>query len=280
MTEALPEPSPTAETAPAHHHSGKRVVRVGLVLFVLSLAGMFLARVYIPRYVDAKRHANELACGEQLRKLGLAARQYASDHKVFPHVQAAAELDGGIETADTPLAFRSLFVGGYLDDSQLLICPSTPRRRGKADLKEWREWLQAKNQLPAPPFEAAKWLSYAWTRRQLSLNSPGAALLSGDRAAIPRRGKGGLRGNHTGGWSVLRVDGSVEFLGWDADPFPGSYLGATQDPARDGYLSVRPQLDRMVFDPYPTDGSGESYWGPRARRAPPAETPSPSAGGN
>ena len=250
-------------------------MQIGFVLFVLMLTIMATARIYVPRYVDAKRRANEVACGEQLRQIGVAARQYATDRGAFPHVRAAGELDGGIDTPHTPLAFQALVEGGYLGDVELLTCPSTPRRRGQANRAEWQAWVQGKTELPAPPFHAAKWLSYAWTRRHLDLNSSGSALLSADRAAIPRRGEGGLKGNHTGGWSVLRVDGTSEFLTWDADPYPGSYLSATEDPARDGFLSVRPQLKQSVFDPEPKDGSGESYWpGPKRGQAP--ATPSPS----
>lgn len=263
------------ELSPAHQHSGKLLVRVGIVLFFLMLAIMATARIYVPRFVDAKRRANELACVEQLRQIGVAARQYAGDRKTFPHVGPPDQLDGGIETPDTPLAFQALVAGGYLEDVDLLTCPSTPRRRGEANRADWRAWVQGKAELPPPPFHAAKWLSYAWTRRQLDLNSPGSALLSADRAAIPRRGEGGLKGNHTGGWSVLRVDGTSEFLSWDAEPFPGGYLGATEDPARDGFLSVRSQPLQSAFDPEPTDGSGESYW-PGPRRGQPPATPAPS----
>lgn len=241
------------------------------------LAIMATARIYIPRYVDAKRHANELACSEQLRQIGVAARQYATDRGAFPHISGPTELDGALDSPHTPLAFQALSKGGYLSDTTLLTCPSTPRRRGTSNLAEWHAWLEGKNELSAPPLQAAKWLSYAWTRRQLDLNGPGNALLAADRAAIPRRGEGGLKGNHTGGWAVLRLDGSTEFLGWDATPYPGSYLSATEDPERDGYLSVRPQLKQSAFDPRPTDGSGENYWpGPGRGQPAPATSPTPS----
>lgn len=272
MSDSPPDP---AALSPAHKHSGKRLVQVGVVLFFVMLGIMATARIYVPKYVNAKRRANELACAEQLRQIGVAARQYASDHKVFPHVGPAGELDGGIDSPDTPLAYQALVKGGYLTDLELLTCPSTPRRRGESNRAEWREWLKGQSDLPPPPMQAAKWLSYAWTRRQLDLNSPGSALLAADRAAIPRRGEGGLKGNHTGGWAVLRVDGTSEFLPWDADPFPGSYLSATKDPAKDGYLSVRPQLKQSVFDPEPKDGSGENYW-PGPGRGRPAASSTPS----
>ena len=246
-----PAPSTPDPTGPdsATIVEGKRVVAVGAVAFVIMLGLMLVARLYMPRYVAARQRALEVECAQKLRALGAAARAYLQDRAAFPHARAG-ELDGGVESADGPRAFRQLYAGGYLDDPASLVCPSAPRRGTSPALRKARRAWLLTGEGEAPLMAEQDVITYGWTRRALGPEAAGATPLAADRGAFPRRGPE-VRGNHTRGWNVLRVDGSVTFHAWDEDPFPGSWLSATADPARDGFLGVFSQTERSVFDPNP-----------------------------
>ena len=228
---------------------GKRVVAVLALGFVVMLGLMLVARLYVPRYVAARQRALEVECAQQLRQVGLAARAYLQERGALPHVRAG-QLDGDAESADGPRAFRMLVAAGYLDDPSSLICPSAPRRgTSPAQREARRRWLLT-GEGEAPALVEQDVITYGWTRRELGPEVAGATPLAADRGAFPRRGPE-VRGNHTRGWNVLSADGAVTFHAWDEDPFPGSWLSATSDPAKDGFLGIYPQTERSVFDPNP-----------------------------
>jgi hypothetical protein len=229
--------------------SGRKVVAAAGVAFAVMFAAMALARLYLPPYVAAQRRAIEQGCGERLRAVGAAARAYAADHRSFPHVRGRTELDGGIETQDSPKAFRSLIASGHLQDPTDLICPSMPRKGVKGDARRLQEKWLSSGEGDAHVLAISVVVGYGWTRRALDSNAGGSLLLAADRAAVPRRGPEGVKGNHTRGWNVLSVDGAVNFRAWNDDPFPGLTLSATKDSQADGYLALREQRDPSVFDP-------------------------------
>ena len=82
-------------------------------------------------------------------------------------------------------AGRAAQLRAALDDAELLTCPSAPRRRNVSDREEWRAWVTGSLDLPPPPFESSKWLSYAWTRRALSANASGKFLKRELRETLP-----------------------------------------------------------------------------------------------
>lgn len=249
MDQASPPPDPIGPDS-ATVVEGKRVVAIGAVAFALMLGLMLVGRLYLPRYVAARQRALEVECAQHLRAVGQAARAYLQDRAALPHVRAQ-QLDGGADTPDGPRAFRMLVAGGYLVDPTSLVCPSAPRRgTSPAQRKARRAWLST-GEGEAPVLTEQDVISYGWTRLELGPNVGGETPLAADRAAFPRRGPE-VRGNHTRGWSVLRADGSVRFHPWDEDPFPGSWLSATQDPSKDGFLGISPQTERSVFDPNPS----------------------------
>ncbi|MGE0712495.1 MAG: hypothetical protein AB7N76_01450 [Planctomycetota bacterium] len=249
------EPSPPDPQGPPSELivPGKRVLPVLGVAFLVLFGAMIAARIYLPRWVEANRQRLELQCADQLRRVGAAARAYAAEHGGrLPHLGAPGQLDGGPETSDGPRALRALVVGRYLQDPKDLLCPAAPHGRGaRAHGVEQSAWLKGQGQGDAPTLEACAVISYGWTRRALTLNDPGRWPLAADRAAMPRRGPEGMLGNHTRGWNVLSLGGEVRFAPWDEDPFPGSWLTATEQPDRDGFLGLRIQQDRSVFDPRP-----------------------------
>lgn len=243
----MPPIDPENSTQPAGV-SGKRVVVVGGLAMLAVFVAMAIGYGLVPGWIDARRQASRVGCADHLRAIHSAAQQYATDGGRFPHIRALNALDGAADTADTPRVWRELVARDYLDPAQL-ICPAKPRlrraQRSKTD--DQSAWLRGSQTHSAPSLVEAVDLSYGWTRRSLSPNANPSSLLAADKAVVTRRGaEGGMKGNHTDGWSVLRLSGAVEWLGTDHDPFPGSWLTRTHKPS-DGFLSIAEQADRSQF---------------------------------
>lgn len=218
------------------------------VAFVGTLIGMAVLRGLLPGMVQARKDAARTRCVQQLRALSAAARQYADDGGRFPHVRALDALDGDATTADGPLAWRLLIQRGHLSDLDLLVCPARPRARRSArgTKGEERAWLRG-TASEGKSLQAFSELSYGYTRRSLTSNAPGDALLAADKAVVPRLGGvPGRLGNHTEGWNVLRADGAVEWLGVEREPFPGGFLTRTSG-AGAGFLGLVRQDDPSPF---------------------------------
>ncbi|RMG09413.1 MAG: DUF1559 domain-containing protein [Planctomycetota bacterium] len=243
-------PDPCEPTGPVPPGvPGSRVV-LGCALLFLATLGLSVGLAVVLPAQHARAAARlRAACANRLRGIALAAAQYADDHGLFPHARGPDELDGDPSTADTPRAFRALFLGGYLSDPETLVCPAaTARPRTSAEVRAaQRRWLTepAGSAGPSPTLEGCEAISYGWTRRALGRNAPPRTPLAADKAVLARGGpEPRMRGNHPDGWNLARVDASVEWLSLDSEPFPGAWLSATSDPERDGFLSVAPQRDR------------------------------------
>jgi len=241
-------PDPRGPTLP-----GATVLKLGAALGVVVLGVTLAGAALIPGWIRARGLAQRSACAQTLRALGAAAAQYAQDQGAFPHVRGAGELDGGVETADGPRAWRKLLRTGLLADPAALLCPSAPRRQlPRQQRAAQRRWLTSTApDGPGDPtlFEFEE-LSYGWTRRALGPNAPAATPLAADKAVLPRGWEPDVEtivGNHVDGWNLLRRDGAVEWLGVEREPFPGTTLARTEDPARDGFLGIRDQPDPARF---------------------------------
>lgn len=198
-----------------------------LVFLALALCGAGLA---LPALGGVSEKAQRTRCVSNLRQLGLAALQYADDRRFFPHVGPIRELDGGVDTNDTPRALRALVRHGYLDGGHVFVCPSSADEADPADPPAssswtWRSARGARDADPLGPGPTADpvlaettELSYGWTRRGRSSNTRCNVPLAADRAvrhpdmADPDvTSDDPLQGNHLGGLSVLRADASVEW---------------------------------------------------------------------
>ena len=78
-------------------------------------------------------------------------------------------------------------------------------------------------------------LSYCWTRKAMNSNVRSTAILGSDRSlrdqgaddAALGSGDAIEIGNHQDGWNVLRVDGTVEYIGTGYDPMGNDVVGAS-----------------------------------------------------
>ncbi|MCO5168842.1 MAG: PHD finger domain-containing protein [Planctomycetes bacterium] len=242
--------------------------RLGVLVFAaLALCGAGLA---LPGLHRASAKANRSKCSGNLRQLGLAALQYADDRRFFPHVGPIRELDGGVETADTPRALRALVRHGYLDLPQVFVCPSSADEAAP-DLEGAPSWTwgsargapDADPLGPGPTADPAlaetTELSYGWTRRGRNANTRCNVPLAADRAvrhpdmADPDvTSDDPLQGNHLEGLLVLRADATVEWRSTRHDGPEAADL-ARVDGGHEGALAI---LDPLS----PRPPRGRAFW--------------------
>lgn len=251
-----PAESPAAAEEPSPGRVSGRSVVIVLGVGAAVVIGLTLLGAWVVPQLDRRRQLRaRVACADTLRRVHQAASAYAADHAgAFPHARGPDELDGAFDTADGPRVWRQLLSGGYLDQPGDLLCPSMTRRRSlPAEVRAaQRAWLLGGEGEP-PTGVALEEVSYGWTRRALTTSSPGDWPLAADEAVLPRGGEevATAAGNHVEGWNVARVDGAVTWVDAASEPFPGEWLTATEDPARDGYLGILPQHDEtsLVREP-------------------------------
>lgn len=247
-----PVEPPAAAGEPSPGRVPGRTVVIVLGVGAALAIGLTLLGAWVVPQLDRRRQLRaRVACAYALRRVHQAAAGYAADHAgAFPHARAPGELDGAFATPDGPRVWRLLLSGGYLDEPGDLLCPSMTRRRSlPAEVRAaQRAWLSG-GEGEAPTGVELEDVSYGWTRRALTPSSPGDWPLAADEAVLPRGGEEVVTapGNHVDGWNVARVDGAVTWVDAASDPFPGTWLTATEDPARDGYLGILPQLDPTLL---------------------------------
>lgn len=239
------------------------VTRLGVVV-ILSL--LTVGASYVAAGLSrVQGMAGRSKCSNDLRQLGLAALQQADDTGLFPHVRARQELDGGVESADTPRALRGLVRRGYLDSPQVFVCPSSNDAAAPDAWPEpwtWgsaRGWPDADPLGPGPTADptlaGTRELSYGWTRRGLNSNVRSTTPLAAERAvrheAFEDPGVTSddpLQGNHVGGLSVLSAAATVSWWGTQGQD-PGNEqaladLTRTEGPGAGALAIVDPRRPR------------------------------------
>ncbi|MGE0709824.1 MAG: hypothetical protein AB7N76_24825 [Planctomycetota bacterium] len=226
-----------------------------VVLLGMGLVGGLL----VPVVLHAQgRRASTTKCANNLRQLALATIEYADDKRFLPHVTSTRALDGGIDSADTPRKVRALVWYGDHDTPALLICPDSDDQALRIDaatkenMRRWA-WGRAKADEAASPWSAAEQpahdklreLSYAMTRRGYNRNVSSSKLLAADRAVRDGNTTGVLAGDHDDGWNVVKMDASVEWVGYSAEA--ATQLASVEKDG--GFLAVRPQPDAGAFAP-------------------------------
>jgi len=249
---------------------GFSLVEAAIVFAVLT--GLWL--VLLPAVAGERVGlSGKLKCGNNLRRLALAAIQYGDDLRFFPHVQARLVPDGGMETPDTPRKLRLLVALGYHDHPEEFVCPSSddavvarqsvaghraiPPAAGARETNTGWSWRGG----DAPPGEKigattpgldptlleTTELSYGWTRRDVNGSSRGIFFLAGDRASRkPDDGvlrPPGLAGNHAGGLNVVDNSGCVSWLdAGSPDAATVSSVAPMTLSPRAGWLTVEPPV--------------------------------------
>ncbi|MEZ6186701.1 MAG: hypothetical protein R3F62_17030 [Planctomycetota bacterium] len=104
--------------------SGSVLPALLVTLFGLALLGLGVL-LLMPFLMRASTCSNRSACASNLRQLALAASAYASDKRFYPHVGGLKQLDGDWETQDALRAYEALFHFGYLDSTDVVVCPSS-----------------------------------------------------------------------------------------------------------------------------------------------------------
>ena len=225
------------------------------VLSALAIGFLAPARA---RSQDAK---DGKTCANNLKQIGLAAIQYADDKRFFPHIGKAKDLDMGGDTTPRgnevpPRCLRALIFFNYHDQPEAFVCSSSddePGKLGEKARKDIRDfgWLGSVPEERVSPLvkvadkdrdaDALTDLSYGYTIKGYSSNSPATSLLAADRAArLGPRTKQKLAGNHKKGWTVLHVDAHTEFVKKGSDE---AILYAAKDEKKKGYLVVWDELN-------------------------------------
>lgn len=204
------------------------VTRLGVVITValLTVAAAF-GSITTRR---ARESAGLSRCSNNLRQVAIAALEHADNTRFFPHVRDRGELDGGVETNDTPRVVRGLLWKGYLGTPQLLVCPSSSDAPSEAPPDERFTWAGGRGvedplgprETSDPTLAETRELSYGWTRRSLNVNARSDVPIMADRAvrhdafrAPEVTPDDPLQGNHVGALVVAQVDGTVR--GWSTD---------------------------------------------------------------
>ncbi len=95
-------------------------------LLVVVMVVMILLSMMLPGLIKAQGRAQQMACGGNLRQLGMAFQMYAVDHRMRlpPYVTSSKYLHGG-----TNWAYYTL---PYYDDTRVLDCPTSPQGEPEA----------------------------------------------------------------------------------------------------------------------------------------------------
>ncbi len=246
-----------ATAAPAK--GGGAGLIIGIVVAVcvggVCLLGV-LATLLMPALTKAKSRANRTKCSNNLRQVGLAMIMYADDKRFYPHVGPTGSLDGDVTSSDSPRIARALLWYGYHDAPEGLICPDSydlawaGGNAPTAGVGAQGAWFWGGGAVPAtglspfvdgqsdPALDQTTELSYGWTRRGLSSNTPATATISADRA---RRSDPAafdvLAGNHGDGWNVGYADGTVSWV-VPALPAADALTSTDTNDPEAGFLSI------------------------------------------
>lgn len=214
-----------------------------LELLVVVLVIAVAVTLLTPALLKAKERSRQAGCGDNLKKIALAATQYSQDMHAFPHRGPLASFDGGVGSQVAAKAIRSLTYYGYCDDPLVYQCPSstdavaTLSDAAKKDPRcfDWNNASTAapSGAIPLPPLVAPDGaqgdaelslmtnLSYGWTKRGYTSTSPASSLLAGDKGRNTAQESGCSRnpgsetytgkiaGNHRSCILCVSIDGTV-----------------------------------------------------------------------
>jgi hypothetical protein len=252
--------------------------RLHLAVF-LTLA--LITALFVPVAIRAQgQKAAQTRCANVLRRIALGMLQYGDDKRFFPKVSKIRELDGGIETSDTPRRLRALVWYGYLDDPQAFVCPSSddssPRVESKDVRENMRRWFWGGTESEADPrhspfvdrqqdprLSETREVSYGLTRKGYNSRSiRSLKVLAADRAVRDGVSRGALAGNHDDGWNVALADGAVSFKKYTKET-------AERLISTDGWagpsgvgdcLAIKDQRDDSAFKPLSQEAPPQPKW--------------------
>lgn len=267
------------------------LVVIGIITILIS--------ILIPVLSAARESANRVKCASNLRQIGIAMHNYASDHKRYPslclmgsgvtgyfHNQPSLTRDpfrDGVPANDVTGAMFLLLRCGYLSTTAVFICPSTDHK--PADLQGYQPADLYNFFLSDPPGGN---YSYSFAdpytdnlhcpEFRLVPELPGDFVLGADRNDCPDRCasltytadpnllKQMTSRNHAlKGENVLYNDGRVA---WSTSPFVGinrdNIYTYADEPNRFtlGVATPRNRFDTVLLPGYPMrkSGNGASFF--------------------
>ncbi len=182
---------------------GVRVWELVLIAVVVAVSVLLLAT----SRGRTRDLANRTKCVSNLKQVGIAVISYMTSplgpdgrKGYLPHVRARDAPDG---PGDVGRTWEMLVWTGGIDDPECFVCPGAgdvPRRRPEDE-------ALAAFRFEDSDVQTTREFSYGWTKDQRTDgNSRSSMIVAADRTAGP-----GSR-NHADGRSLLRFDGSVDFL--------------------------------------------------------------------
>ena len=107
------------------------------LLVVIAIIGI-LAAILLPALARAREAARRASCQNNLKEMGLVYKMYSneSDGELFPPMKAT-NCDGTPTAAMATIADMETLYPEYLNDFEVLICPSSPWNQGALEL--WDE---------------------------------------------------------------------------------------------------------------------------------------------
>lgn len=118
------------------------------LLVVIAIIGI-LAAILLPALARARESARRSSCANNLKQLGLALKMYANEARGerFPPIKST-NCDGSSTTGLATIMDMEVMYPEYLNDFQVLVCPSSPWAGPALQL-----WDEGKN--PATTYEHA-----------------------------------------------------------------------------------------------------------------------------